>query len=179
MIQAVRHWVEVGNAWLRSVDRPEVDIDALEISFDLEGPVAGEAVMPRNVARRRRSELRLRINEDLMRRYPVRMVQITAPHEVAHFVTHLGWERPRAHGKEWGWVMEELFAKPADPTHTMQVAPKPTASFAYFCGCQGEHTHFVAPDIHEAIASGRARYRCSACSEEIWGGVYLASPLPT
>lgn len=117
---AVEHWVTMARtipALARS-ERPPIPVP--KVVYDLKlGGVAGMAV---TVGRRVGSiEQWIRINPDLMQRYPVRMIQQTIPHEVAHLV--VDWYRPHArepdHGPAWMAVMV-YFGRPPAAFHTMK-----------------------------------------------------------
>jgi len=86
--------------------------------FDLRGATAGMAVTERTGARQIKQWIR--IHPQLLLRYPVRMIQQTTPHEVAHLV--VDWYLPRvndAHGPEWMAVMV-YFGRPPLLYHDME-----------------------------------------------------------
>lgn len=120
---AVDHWIEVARAIpvLRQQGRPP--IARPKLLFDLKGTqIAGMAVT--GYKGPRQLEQWVRIHPDLMQRYPVRMIQQTVPHEIAHLV--VDWYLPRGaapHGPEWMMVMV-YFGRPPRPFHDMQPVPK-------------------------------------------------------
>ena len=97
--------------WAPPIPRPR-------IVFDLRGATAGMAVTERTGAHRVKQWIR--IHPQLLLRYPVRMIQQTIPHEVAHLV--VDWYLPRVtdpHGPEWMAVMV-YFGRPPLPYHDME-----------------------------------------------------------
>lgn len=119
---AIDHWIAVARALpvLRASGRPP--IARPKLCFDLEGSrIAGMAVTRYRSARA--LEQWLRLHPDLLQRYPVRMIQQTVPHEIAHLV--VDWYLPRRtapHGPEWMMVMV-CFGRPPQPYHDMRPPP--------------------------------------------------------
>jgi len=157
---AAAHWIKVANTSPESRGRL---ISIPPIDFDLRGRCAGQAVFSRTPGR---TPVRLRINADLLARYPRRIIQQTVPHEVAHVVARAWWPSGiRSHGPEWQSVMR-LFGKPADRCHDMVVVKaRNVARFEYTCRCP-EKIHSVASVVHNKILGG-ATYRCPACRSRI------------
>lgn len=91
------------------------------VRYDLKGGIAGMAATVLR-ARQRRPEQWIRIHPDLLNRYPVRMIQQTIPHEIAHLV--IDWYLPQVdepHGPEWMAVMI-YFGRVPVPFHDMKPA---------------------------------------------------------
>lgn len=118
--QAVDHWTAIssGIPHLSTLGPP---MPRPHVIFDLEGLIAGMAVTAREPKRLPRQWVR--INTELLGRYPVRMIQQTVPHEMAHLV--VDWYLPRAsidpHGPEWMAVMI-WFGRPPQTHHDMRSA---------------------------------------------------------
>lgn len=115
--QAIDHWIDRGREIPR-FDELAAPIPRPKTVFDLRGATAGMAVSERTGPTR--VEQWIRIHPQLLLRYPVRMIQQTIPHEVAHLVTD--WYLPRAtdpHGPEWMAVMI-YFGRPPLPFHDME-----------------------------------------------------------
>ncbi len=123
--QAVDHWID------RARDIPQLSqlgapVPRPKIHYDLRGGVAGMAatmVRPRALP-----EQWLRIHPELLQRYPVRMIQQTIPHEIAHLV--VDWYLPKAcepHGPEWMAVMI-YFGRPPLAFHDMKPSPRRRAA---------------------------------------------------
>lgn len=156
--QAVAHWIERARPLTRGRG---VYLQLPEVCFDLRGLSAGMAY-----AGNRRQPPRIRLNEELLRRYPREMIQHTVPHEVAHLVAHaLGGRMD--HGAQWQAVMRH-FGKPATRCHQMQAQPaRQHSKFRYSCGCR---EHVVGPQINARIRRGQV-YHCRRCA----GRLQLAS----
>jgi len=142
-----------------------------EVLFDLKGKTAGQACS------RAHGGSQIRINLDLLRRYPRQMIQNTIPHEMAHLVTsHIYLEHPgriRPHGPEWKSVMAQ-FGRPADVTHTMHAqATRRVRRWDYTCRCPGK-THSITTYRHRRILRGAA-YQCRLCRSRLEHG---ATPAP-
>jgi len=121
---AVDHWIDVARGIPVFQRRGRPPIARPKLLFDLKGTqIAGMAVT--GYKNPRQLEQWVRIHPDLMQRYPVRMIQQTVPHEIAHLV--VDWYLPRGtepHGPEWMMVMV-YFGRPPRPFHDMQPLPKP------------------------------------------------------
>ncbi len=154
-VHAVAYWVQQARAL------PDAGADQLqvpEVLFNLKGLVAGIAVVPRQPG----SMCKVRINVDLLRRYPQEMIDNTVPHEVAHIVSarlygHLG------HGPAWRSVMA-AFDKPATRCHQMQAQPaRRHKKHRYACVCR---EHLVGPQINARIRKGTV-YHCRRCAQPL------------
>lgn len=124
------------------------------VSFKLRGRAAGTAS----------TRMRVRLNAELLERYPEEMLAQTVPHEVAHLVTFQVYPGASAHGPEWRSVMHFFGCSP-DRTHTMEttparVVPRP---HVYACNCR---EHRLTERMHKSIRSGRGR-RCRACKSTL------------
>ena len=120
---AVDHWIEVARSIPVFQRRGRPPITRPTLRFDLKhSEIAGMAVT--DYRNPRQLKQWVRIHPDLMQRYPVRMIQQTVPHEIAHLV--VDWYLPRGtepHGPEWMMVMV-YFGRPPRPFHDMQPVPK-------------------------------------------------------
>ncbi|HEX4872804.1 MAG TPA: SprT-like domain-containing protein [Nevskiaceae bacterium] len=119
--QAVDHWIAQARQ-LPGLDRLAAPLPRPPLHYDLRGEVAGMAVSERRPGETPRQWIRL--HPELLLRYPVRMIQQTLPHEIAHLA--VDWYLPRAsddpHGPEWMAVMV-YFGRPPLVSHTMQIQP--------------------------------------------------------
>lgn len=115
--QAIDYWIDQARAIPR-FDELAAPIPRPRTVFDLRGATAGMAVTERNDARHCKQWVR--IHPQLLLRYPVRMIQQTIPHEIAHLV--VDWYMPQVsdpHGPEWMAVMV-YFGRPPLPFHDME-----------------------------------------------------------
>lgn len=126
---AIDHWIEVARGIPVFQRRGRPPITRPKLLFDLKGTqIAGMALT--GYKSPAQLEQWVRFHPDLMQRYPVRMIQQTVPHEIAHLV--VDWYLPRGtepHGPEWMMVMV-YFGRPPRPFHDMQPLPKPQRSVA-------------------------------------------------
>ncbi len=153
--QAVEHWLKRAR---RISHSRASDLPMPEVEFNLRGLNAGMAVF----SGRRTSPGRIRINEDLLRRYPREMIQHTVPHEVAHLVAYALY-RKTDHGEEWQSIMR-YFGKPPTRCHQMQARPaRQHKKYRYLCGCQ---EHLVGAQINARIHRGLV-YTCRRCAEPL------------
>lgn len=156
-MQGVKHWINLANLdaprrWGKLAPYPDV-------RFDLRGDKAGEAVS----AGAATSPL-VRLNEDLLRRYPSETLENTIPHECAHVITdHVWGAGVEPHGAEWRSVME-LFGKEPDITHNMVTEPaRQTPRYAYICDCPGKR-HELGVHMHRNLATHTRHYACLICN---------------
>ena len=125
-----------------------------ELHFDLNGLSAGMVVVKRHPG----LQIRIRINQDLLARYPKETLEETVPHEVAHYVAYL-MHGKLTHGAEWRAIME-AFGKPATRCHQMQATPaRRHKRHTYICDCQD---HLVSTRMHNRIRRGNV-YLCRSC----------------
>jgi len=85
------------------------------------------------------------------------------PHEVAHLITYQHYGKVRPHGKEWQFVMQNVFNCPADTTHSLDISDVIGKQFAYQCDCS---THQLTIRRHNKILKG-LKYRCKKCQGEL------------
>ena len=152
-------WVDRANALFDAPGRGGFAIPTLR--FDLRGRAAGLAVF----SRRRRSPDLIRINPDLLRRYPREMLDETLPHEFAHVVAHrLYGATIKPHGAEWRGVMA-AFGKSPDVCHNMAAEPtRRLRRYRYRCACpQGVEL----TSIRHRRAQQGAGYVCRRCGEQL------------
>lgn len=153
--RSVHHWVTRGNLWLAPFGK---SLSVPDVRFNLRGLSAGMAVVPR----RRATGAYLRINTDLLHRFPDEMINETVPHEVAHLVSHAFCGR-LDHGKTWKQVMAH-FGKTATRCHQMPATPaRKQKRHPYLCGCR---EHRVGPQINARIRRGQV-YLCRVCSQPL------------
>lgn len=118
--RAVDHWIDKARV-IPQLSQLGAPMPRPRIHYDLKGGIAGMAatlVRPRALP-----EQWIRIHPELLQRYPVRMIQQTIPHEIAHLV--IDWYLPRVaepHGPEWMAVMI-YFGRPPLPFHDMKPVP--------------------------------------------------------
>jgi SprT protein len=133
----------------------------IPVRFDLEGRAAGMYQV--------RGRLRvIRYNPYLFSRYPRDSLEVTVPHEVAHYITDMlfGMRRVRPHGAQWRAVM---LAMGVDPCVTADydlsgIPVRRQRRFVYRCACR---EHQLSTCRHNRIHRGAMRYFCRACGGEL------------
>lgn len=129
----------------------------IPVKFDLRGRAAGMYRVTQRSAV-------IRYNPHIFARYYEHGLQVTVPHEVAHYVTDrvYGLRRVRPHGDEWQSIMRQLGVEPR-VTANFDLSGLPIRRqrrFTYQCGC---NTHELSTCRHNRISEGRARYHCRQC----------------
>ena len=155
--------------WIgRAADAYRRDFPMLPVLFDLRGRMAGMY----RVAGERRV---IRYNPWLFAKYPEDGMDVTVPHEVAHYVTDLlyGFDRIRPHGAEWQAVMR-LFGIDPGPAlrHRLDLTGIPVRvqrRHPYRCDCR---THELSGVRHARVLRETAKYFCRRC-----GGDLIHAPL--
>lgn len=127
------------------------------VRFDLTGRAAG---MYRSV----RGDSLIRYNPYIFAKYFDNNINITVPHEVAHYVTDrlYGLRNIRPHGAEWKAVMRALGAEPrATARYDLEGIPvRRQRRFSYRCKC---NTHQLSTARHNRVRRGQAAYHCRVC----------------
>ncbi len=151
-------------AWLgRAGDIYRREFPMPAVLFDLRGRMAG---MYRVTGEQRV----IRYNPWLFAKYPVDGLDITVPHEVAHYVTDLlyGFDHIRPHGREWQEVMHAFGIDPrAAIHHSLDLTGIPQRRqrrHAYRCACRG---HELSSVRHVRIQRHAAQYYCRRCGAEL------------
>jgi len=134
-----------------------LELQPVTVSFDLSGRAAG-------MYRTGRGERVIRFNPYLFAKYFANNLDVTVPHEVAHYVTDrlYGLRNIRPHGKEWQAVMQALGVEPrATARYDLEGIPvRRQHRFSYRCKC---NTHQLTSARHNRIRRGQASYHCRAC----------------
>ncbi len=154
-ISAISEWIKLAETMPAAQGN---EFPMPEVLFNLKGLSAGIAVFNRRSPERSQ----IRINEDLLERYPDEMLNHTVPHEVAHIVTAVLYGK-LDHGPAWQSVMA-FFDRPATRCHQMQAEPaRRHKKHRYQCQC-GEH--MVGSKVNTRISKGKV-YLCSKCTSPL------------
>ncbi len=70
----------------------------------------------------------------------------------------------RPHGREWRWMMEEIFEVSAKRTHKFVTTSVTGQTFPYHCGCQ---QHLLTLRRHNRVLRGETEYRCRHCQQRL------------
>jgi SprT protein len=141
------------------------EFEFIPISFNLSGRAAGMYKVSG------KSQL-IRYNPYIFHRYFEENMQITVPHEVAHYVTDkiyghvqhriFSARRIKPHGVEWQSVMAE-FGVDASRTCSFNLDGLPVRqykNYLYACQCR---QHQLGSRRHNKVVRKQARYHCRAC----------------
>lgn len=135
-----------------------------DIRYDIRGKVAGQLI--REKSRIGNAKFRFRFNKSLLEKYGEEFIDQVAPHECAHLVAYAVYgNNIRPHGKEWQWIMREVFELEPEVTHRFEVeSARRLNAYHYACACP-ELTHKLTSIRHNKVQSGKARYLCRQCRE--------------
>lgn len=150
LIEETRFWYNHANEKLgRSFCYPE-------ILFDLRGTVAGQAFTRSN---------KIRYNLGIAKDNFSKFIDSTVPHEVAHVIADLYFQKRCVHGKEWKWMMSEVFGKEPSRCHSYDVSShraRNTKRYVYRCRCDSGCT--CGAKHHKMIQKQTAIISCRVCS---------------
>ena len=128
-----------------------------ELKMDLRGETAGQAWTERNL---------LRLNRQLLCENRQHFLEHTLGHEVAHLVAHqLFGRKIRPHGREWQFIMEDVFNLPANRTHSYDTSRTTKRPFLYSCSCEGK-TIPLTTIRHNRALKGTV-YLCASCKDPL------------
>ena len=113
------------------------------------------------------------INPDYFKNHYDEQLNVTVPHEVAHYVTHHVFGNVQAHGWQWASVMRTI-GLPPDRCHTFSLEGVKTRQVAkpyhYACGCDIKHN--LTKQKHLKCQSnisifGKTGYTCRRCRKPL------------
>ncbi|KEQ13777.1 hypothetical protein GZ77_15940 [Endozoicomonas montiporae] len=127
------------------------------ILLNLRGETAGQAWPERN---------QLRLNRVLLEENQQHFLKHTLGHEVAHLIADQVFGRKiRPHGREWTFIMEQVFNLPAKRTHSYDTSQAAKRPFAYICKCPDKVIHLSAIRHNRALRG--TVYQCASCKEPL------------
>ncbi|WP_028863538.1 SprT family zinc-dependent metalloprotease [Psychromonas aquimarina] len=118
--------------------------------FNQRGKSAGTAHLQRNL---------IKFNPVLYKQNQDEFLQQVVAHEVAHLITYQLFGKVRPHGREWRQVMIEVFNRPANTTHNLDIKDVIGQQFEYRCLCT---SHQLTIRRHNKVLKG-AEYLCKSC----------------
>lgn len=128
----------------------------LKIATDLTGTRAGVINTSSKV---------IRLNRELIKKYPEFIVGEVLPHEVAHFISKKLYPNSKPHGVEWKTVASILGLTNPKATHSMPVQKVRNYNrIGYYCKCSH---HLLTLTRHNKIINGQAEYYCKKCKERL------------
>ncbi|MEM7468261.1 MAG: SprT-like domain-containing protein [Pseudomonadota bacterium] len=138
-----------------------VEMPGIPVHFDLIGNTLGMYCKKKGV----RS---IRFNSYAFSKYWNENFANTIPHEVAHYVSDSLFDHRylKPHGREWQSIMRFFGADPAVRCYfdLSDIPKRKMQHFSYACAC-GQHE--LSAIRHNRINSGRRRYYCRRCQEEL------------
>lgn len=156
--------IEQTQSWIKRANQIfDCQLQPIAVRFDLIGRAAG-------MYRVKSGHSEIRYNPYLLARYFQDSLDVTIPHEVAHYVVDKLHGRRRGikpHGEEWKTVMRR-FGIPnlrASVAYDLDAIPqRRQARFDYRCDCGPVS---VGPRRHANMQQGRARYLCRRCGHAL------------
>lgn len=112
----------------------------------------------------------IRLNPQLLLENQQAFVEEVVPHELAHLLVWQVFGRVAPHGKEWKWMMQEVFGVSPRRTHSFALTSLAAKTFPYYCRCQ---QHQLTVRRHNRVLRGESRYHCRLCQSELHPGRYL------
>lgn len=117
------------------------------------------------------------INPDYFKNHYDEQLNVTVPHEVAHYVTHHVYGNVSAHGWQWASVMR-VIGLPPERCHSFSLEGVKTRKvetpyhYSCGCGCKYENEHFFTRSKHikaqdNVTTHGKTGYRCRLCSKPL------------
>lgn len=164
----------------QAADFYQLSCEPIPIRFDLKGQAAGvyQVVSARGSAQGRAGwfaksasaeQRMIRYNPYIFERYYSDNLDVTVPHEVAHYVVDLihGLKNVRPHGPEWRAVMAVFGVENVRATAAYDLTGLPLKRqrrHPYRCDCRDFE---LTTRRHNLLLKGSARYCCRACGAEL------------
>ncbi len=129
--------------------------EPIVVDFYLKGRVSG-------MYRRKMDQRVIRYNSYIFAKYFEDSLKTTIPHEVAHYITDMMFNKCCPHGNEWREVMR-AFGADASRTCDYNLEGIPVRAHQrheYHCLCM---THEISSRRHNKIQNNKARYYCKQC----------------
>lgn len=151
------HSLEI--AWIREKVDACYDMAEAYFACDFPRPISNLKQKGKAAGTAHLQKNELRFNAYMFHQNQEKFLNEVVPHEVAHLlVYHLYGGRVKPHGKEWQFIMREVFHRPAARTHNFDV-PEAKQLFPYRCQCQ---VHQLTIRRHNKIKQG-TQYLCRQC----------------
>jgi len=143
-----------------------------EVLFNLRGRAAGQVRFPIHSQKVDLPEIRF--NPHLLNIYGEEFINEVVPHECAHLVVYRLYQlkkykskiKPKPHGTEWQFVMQEIYGLKPKVTHTFEVKASTMKRFPYSCACDGK-LHQLTIIRHNKVLKQASNYLCRRCGEKL------------
>ncbi|MDO6568129.1 SprT family zinc-dependent metalloprotease [Alteromonas sp. 1_MG-2023] len=121
------------------------------LTYRRSGKNAGTAFLQQN---------RINLHPELFKQNENEFIEDVIPHEISHLLTWQLFKKVKPHGVEWQAIMIDVFGRPANATHSFDIAGVIGKQFSYTCECS---THQLTIRRHNKILKG-AQYKCRKCN---------------
>ena len=135
------------------------NFEPIAVDFDLKGRISG-------MYRRKKNHRVIRYNPYIFAKYFEDSLETTIPHEVAHYISDMMFNKCRPHGNEWRGVMQ-AFGADSSRTCDYDLEGIPVRVYQrheYHCLCM---THEITSRRHNKIQNSNAHYHCKKCNEAL------------
>ena len=137
-----------------------VDFPPPEVEFTKRGTTAGTATY---------AEHSVNFNLPVAEENPDEFLRVIVPHEIAHLISHKMYGTAgHGHGKNWAYVMNNVYGLPADRCHKFKVQHLKTRKirrdWVYECFCS---THTLSTVKHNKVQNGKTNYKCKKCASRL------------
>ncbi len=149
-VALVKHY-QTACQWY-STNIPDMHFEMPNLEFKQRGKIAGSAWLQKHL---------IRLNPVLLRENQVAFEKHVIPHELAHLMVYKQYRmKVKPHGKEWQFIMNEIFDLPALVNHPFDTSSVAQASFTYRCACQEHQLTLIR---HNKVVKGKQKYVCKHC----------------
>ncbi|MGO1190673.1 SprT family zinc-dependent metalloprotease [Vibrio casei] len=126
-----------------------------DYNFNVRGKVAGKAYL---------TLWQIRLNPILFLENQDEFLQHVIPHELAHLIAYHQFGRVKPHGKEWQYIMIEVFGISAQTRHSFDISSVQGKTFSYQCQCR---EHELTIRRHNKIQRHQSYYHCTVCESQL------------
>lgn len=124
------------------------------ITYRRSGKNAGTAFLQQN---------RMNLNPVLFSENREAFFSDVIPHELSHLLVFQLYGRVKPHGKEWQYIMQDVFGCNPSATHNFDLAPLKLNTFRYRCACGPVD---LSVRRHNKVLRGQS-YRCRRCDKRL------------
>ncbi len=126
-----------------------------DLTFKVRGKIAGKAYL---------QQWQIRLNPTLLIENQQAFIEQVIPHELAHLITYNQFGRVKPHGKEWRYIMTNIFQCSPETYHAFDISSVQGETFAYQCQCQ---IHQLSIRRHNKVKRQQTLYHCSLCGTQL------------